>query len=86
MPPVKGAFNNSAPGELLRWAAAYLTDTADMLERAHKDEYGRIRPAETRVEIKFLREWIKRTAELIPGAGEEGVTFEAAYPDLKLVK
>lgn len=86
MPPVKDAFNNADPALLLRWAAAYLTDTADMLERAHKDEYGRIRPAETRVEIKFLRAWIERTAELVPGAGEEGVRFEPAYPDLKLVK
>lgn len=57
-------FDNAGAGELMHWARTYLEDHLEMLERAHTDEFGRIRPAETRAELKLLRSWIRRSAEL----------------------
>lgn len=64
MSPIRGRFDNAGLGELLHWARTYLESQLEMLERAHADEYGRIRPAETRVELKYLRDWIRRSAEV----------------------
>jgi hypothetical protein len=64
MCPPRNRFEGAQPAELLQWAAAYLSGQADMIERSHKDEYGRIRPVETRVELKYIRDWLKRVAEL----------------------
>jgi hypothetical protein len=59
----RGRFEDASDRTLVRWALPYLLEQADMLERCHKDEFGRIRPPETRAEIKTLREWCKRAEE-----------------------
>lgn len=66
---IAGRFENSNIVELNRWARTYLEGWLEMLERAHTDEYGRIRPPETRAEIKMLRDWIRRSAELEVASG-----------------
>jgi hypothetical protein len=75
MPGPAGAFDASREPALLSWAAAYLAEQADLLERSHADVYGRIRCPETRVEIKFLREWVRRVEQLVPGASDREVIF-----------
>ena len=63
-------FKTAGHAELLKWAAKYLGDWVETLERAHADEWGRIRPPETRAEIKLLRAWLDRAAQLdTNGAG-----------------
>jgi hypothetical protein len=58
-------FEGASGSTLVRWALEYLEDHAGMLERSHTDEYGRIRPAETRAELKCVREWCQRARELL---------------------
>jgi hypothetical protein len=62
--PPRNRFEGVSADELLQWAAAYLVSQADMIERSHKDEYGRIKPAETRVELKYIRDWLARAEQL----------------------
>ena len=57
-------FLSANDRDLVRWGATYLDGVAELLERAHTDEYGRIRPFETRVELKLLRAWLKRAEHL----------------------
>jgi hypothetical protein len=58
-------FKDASGSSLVRWALEYLEDHAGMLERSYTDEYGRIRPAETRAELKIVREWCQRARELL---------------------
>jgi len=66
---IAGRFESANIVELNKWARTYLEGWLEMLERAHTDEHGRIRPPETRAEIKMLRDWIRRSAELEGLAG-----------------
>lgn len=68
MRAVPGRFEAASIAELVQWAAEYFIGHADMIERSHTDEYGRIRPAETRIELKFLKDWIARADALAPPA------------------
>lgn len=64
MSPIKGRFDEAGTGELMHWARTYLEGQLEMLERAHTDQHGRIRPAETRIELKYICDWIRRSVEL----------------------
>lgn len=87
MSPLKPRFEDANAAELMRWAAQYFVDHAEMIERSHTDVHGRIRPAETRVELKFLRDWIQRAGELTPlelanegNAGHQGAMQGTGRP------
>ena len=69
---IAGRFDAAGQAELNLWARKYLEGVLEMLERAHTDEFGRIRPAETRAELKLLRDWIRRSAELESAAATSG--------------
>jgi hypothetical protein len=76
-------FDTAGLADLVTWAAAYLEGVADMLERAHTDEFGRIRPVETRLELKQLRAWLTRAAILEAAARSPGyVIVDAPTHDL----
>jgi hypothetical protein len=65
MTSIKGRFENAGHAELVLWAREYLRGHLEMLERAHTDEFGRIRPAETRIELKLLKAWVDRAGNLL---------------------
>jgi hypothetical protein len=65
MSAIRGRFENAGHAELVLWARDYLRGQCEMLERAHTDEHGRIRPAETRIELKYLRAWVERAGKLL---------------------
>lgn len=86
MAPIAGKFDEAGLHALNKWARTYLEDHLEMLERAHTDAFGRIRPPETRAEIKLLRDWIRRSAQLEEASGNRrlsvilspGATLEEA--------
>lgn len=70
------AFKDVNAPELLLWAAAYLLEHAQVLERSHGDARGHIRHPKRRLEVSILRHWCARIDELYPGAKDLELTFE----------